>query len=233
MVNTRIFSPRKASAVDIYWKYHHRYRYESIGFTCKLLFRVLEDTELGSASSRDIPRVEPTVGRHGWNLLFEMGFADIPYGKRWHAIDELEWGLRTIDATWIHDALFGDGSQSPGNLINKVDTVCLLFAAVGVPFEASRVEDKEDQLISHCVDGIYWKIYNYEWIGLNIRKACKCPLARDAEWKPREISDSEGEDDYDDDDDDDDEDDMDEDEDEDDMDEDENEDDMDGDVDIS
>ena len=183
---TRIFSPHRAAAVDIYWAYWDRPRSQSDEFHCRLFFRILENTDLTRASG-DYPRGIPTYGSHGWKRIFEMRLADVPPGPRWRPIWERHWALEAADVARIHDVLFGDASQYPANLIDKISTVHLFFAAVGLWFHVARSDSEDEQDKLEEASSIHWTLSdNMDWFGLNIRKICGFQLARDANYMPPE-----------------------------------------------
>lgn len=213
---TRIYSPTKPSAVDIFFTYHHRTRHYSVEFDCRIMYRIhdpisSEDLALPSRGSA------PRPGRGGWKLLFELGLADLP-GPKWRAVDQLQWGLRSEEVDKIRAALFGTGEESLAKDVDKVDTILLLMAAVGIPFGVARAPsegsegegDEEDGQDPGGVATIHWELDQDHWIALNIRKVCGVPLPKDANYKPRSAYDEddeypdEDEDDEDEDDDDDD-----------------------------
>ncbi|KAH8100025.1 hypothetical protein BXZ70DRAFT_200352 [Cristinia sonorae] len=187
-VMTRIYSPTKPSSVDVYWAYHHRTRWESVEFDCRLMYRVHDPVP---SSDLGLPRggTAPRVGREGWKLFFELGLADLPPGRRWKPIDQMEWGLKEADAKRIHEALFDTEERSPLKTVDKVATMRMLLAAAGIPFGVARTEDGDDGQDPERIATVRWELDHDEWIALNIRKACGVSLQRDANYKPRSADD--------------------------------------------
>ncbi|THH31713.1 hypothetical protein EUX98_g2487 [Antrodiella citrinella] len=201
-VMTRIYSPTKPSAVDVYFAYHRVTHYESAEFDCRLMYRIhdpIPSTDLAMPH----PDIAPRPGFHGWRLVFEVGLADLPPGPAWRPIDQTLWGLQEPELNRIHAALF-DSERDLATGINKVDTLRLLMAAVGIPFSVARDEEGQDGQDAPEIGKIEWELDHEEWIALNIRKVCGIPLERDAQYKPRSLDDEYYDDGGEDDDDDDD-----------------------------
>lgn len=181
---TRIYSPTKPSAVDVYFTYHHITRSESVEFDCRLMYRIHDPV---SSKELDIPQpdIAPRPGYKDWKLVFELGLADLPPGPKWRPVDQTLWGLKEAEVSQLHTALFDSEDRSPVKEIDKVDTIRLLMATVGIPLGVARHEDEDDRQDPTEIATIQWEIDHYDWIALNIRKVCGVPLKKDAHYKPR------------------------------------------------
>lgn len=193
-VMSRIYSPTKPSAVDVYFVYHHVTHYESVEFDCRLMYRI-HDPVASDDLAMPHPDEAPRIGFQGWRRAFELGLADLPPGRKWKPVDQMHWGLKQEDIDKIHAALFDTEERSPLKGVSKVDTAKLLMAAVGVPFGVATTEDGSDGQDPMRMATIQWELDHEDWIALNIRKVCGVPLKRDANYKSRsEMEDDEDED---------------------------------------
>ncbi|GJE96589.1 hypothetical protein PsYK624_127880 [Phanerochaete sordida] len=179
---TRIYSPTRPAAVDVWFHYHHRTRWESVEFTCSLLFRVVNP--LTEAALPPIPDPVDSRGRvaRGWTRMFWMALDDCPPGRRWYAKSLREWGMRAAHVNRVHAALFGGGRAAAA--VDKVDAVRLLLASVGIAFYVAREDGEDDEQNIDRDKSITWECFEDKWIGLNIREACGVPLDDDADWEP-------------------------------------------------
>ena len=92
-------------------------------------------------------------------------------------------GMRASHVNKVHAALFGRRG-AVASAVDKVDTVRLMLASVGVPFGVARDEEDDDEVNPDRLQSITWECFEEEWIGLNIREACGVPLEKDADWTP-------------------------------------------------
>ncbi|GJE96588.1 hypothetical protein PsYK624_127870 [Phanerochaete sordida] len=199
-VFTRIYSPTRPAAVDVWLSYNHRSRYDYVEFTSSVLFRVVNPLTDGALPPTSDPLDRDGRVARGWTRAFSLSFDPFPPGRSWYMRVQRKWELSAAHATQVHAALFGQRGRFAG--VHKVDALRLLLAGVGLPFAVARAEGDRDAQ-NPGGHGITWKGLEEEWVGVNIRKACEVPLARDASWVPppdEEPSDDDMDDDDDDDD---------------------------------
>ncbi len=104
----------------------------------------------------------------GSNVLFKMALDSFPCGRRWYPSYLTGWGLTGPDVDAIHLALFGEGvAGSPGNVVDKVDTVRLLLTAVGIPFRVAREEGGADRQNPDRVGAVEREWDYDDWIGFS------------------------------------------------------------------
>lgn len=115
--------------------------------------------------------------------MFWMALEDNPPGRRWYAKSLREWAMRASHVNRVHSALFGQRGR-PATAVEKVGTVRLMLASVGIPFHVAREEDENDKQNPDRDRDITWEWDEDEWIGLDIRDACGVPLEKDANWVP-------------------------------------------------
>ncbi|PSR72953.1 hypothetical protein PHLCEN_2v11190 [Hermanssonia centrifuga] len=185
-VHSRIYSPTRPAAVDVSFTYWHKTRWESVEFNCEVRYSIINPIKKKGPSNL-------SNSMRGSNMLFKMALDSFPPGRRWYPSYITGWGLTGPDVDAIHLALFGPVGF-PGNVVDKVDTVRLLLAAVGIPFRVAREEGGADRQNPGRVGAVEWEWDYDDWIGFNIRKACGVPLQRDAGWRPKIINGSEYED---------------------------------------
>lgn len=175
-VYSRIHSPSKPTAVDISFIYHHRTHQNRVEFYCHVFFKIADPI---TSTKHDRPRTRT----QDWARLFEMGtYSDSDESaprRRWHPIIQTTWGLDAHQIDRIRAALFGDEATCPANAVDRVDTVRLLLASVGIPYRVARTEGEEDAQDSRCARAVSWEWEHDDWIGLNIRRACGMLLQRD------------------------------------------------------
>lgn len=151
-----------------------------VDFHCALLYRIVDCMDVSRSGGHDFSEGKPEAGRGKWCRIFDMGLEEMPPGRDWRCIHKLDWGLSERDAGRIHKTLFGEETLSPGNQISKIDTIRLLLAVVGVPFNVATHEDGRDSLNYQATPRVPWRFGSEDWIGVHIRKACGSPLAWDA-----------------------------------------------------
>lgn len=180
---TRIYSPTRPAAVDVWFHYHHRTRWESVEFTCSLLFRVTDPlTEAALPPTSDPLDYNGRITR-GWTRMFWMALDDSPPGRHWYAKPLRKWDMRAAHVNRIYAALFGR-SERLTSAIDKVDTIRLLLASVGITFYVAREEGESDVQDPDGDRRFSWECFEDDWLGLNIRDACGVPLDKDATWEP-------------------------------------------------
>ncbi|KAJ7737758.1 hypothetical protein B0H16DRAFT_1571727 [Mycena metata] len=183
-VFSRVYSPTKPTAVDVYLEYHYRTRYESVEFYCNVYYRLepINDTKLNLRMPLGPNKM------NGFYPVFEMGLADIPPGRRWRAIDERTFGISTTQTRALHSILFGDtsGSDSEG-LADKIsvrEMLELLLASVGISFYAASDPNDEDDQDEFIMGDLRWEGLegSERWLGRKIRSvAGDAPMNNDEE----------------------------------------------------
>lgn len=169
----------------------------------EVAYRIVDPTSTAPAQPA-IRRLSTGSLGGGWRSLFNLSLDPDPPGKRWYRLYVSAWDLTSVDVDKIQTTLFG--SNGP---LNKVQTIRLLLASVGILLRVGRTEDEDDNCNPERAGSIQWGWDYDDWIAFNIRKACGVPLQRDATWKPRQFQnlyddsdeDEDGEGEYDDDDD--------------------------------
>lgn len=176
---SRIHSATRPTAVDVSFMYRHRTHQNRVEFYCHVFFRVADPI---TSAKQDRPK----TSSQGWERLFEMGTYcdsdDNPPRRGWHPVVQTQWGLEARQLARIRNALFG-GACCPATDIDKVDTVRLLLASVGIPYHVARTEDDEDAQSPSLARAIFWEWEYDDWIGVNTRRVCGCTLGRDNDWK--------------------------------------------------
>ncbi|KAJ7034623.1 hypothetical protein C8F04DRAFT_1101599 [Mycena alexandri] len=156
-VFSRMYSPTKPTAVDVYMEYHYRTRYSSVEFYCNVYYRPesIKRTKLNLSTPQGPNKM------NGFYLVFEMGLADIPPGRRWRAIDERTFNISKAQAHTLHSILFGDTSGSePGGLADKIsvrEMLRLLLASVGISFYTASDPDDEDDKNGFTMGELRWE----------------------------------------------------------------------------
>ncbi|KAJ7636668.1 hypothetical protein FB45DRAFT_1001677 [Roridomyces roridus] len=203
---TRIYSPTRPAAVDVYLDYHHRTRYSSVEFFCNVYYRIQRTVSTTKLDARE-PRGPRKM--NGFRMLFELGLADLPPGNSWKAVDEREFGIKERDVCVIHELLFGlqeeaetkseaeededdEADTTPATKITMRNTLSLLLASVGISFYGEDLESGE-----LCWEGIEG---SERWLGKNIRRVVKAAAAlgasagEDSEDEDEELDEDEDED---------------------------------------
>lgn len=179
---SRIYSPTNPAAVDVYIEYHYRTRYSSVEFFCNLYYRVHNPV---AGPELDLSTPEGRRKMHRFRPLVQMGLADMPPGRRWHAVNERTFGISASQARTLHRVLFGTATKK--GLAGKIsvrETLRLLFASVGITLhvaEQTKGDDDRDK-----IEGgeLGWEGIedSARWLGRNIRSVADCPpMKRDAE----------------------------------------------------
>lgn len=145
-----------------------------------------------------------------------MGFADVPPGRRWRAVEERNFEISKGQVYALHTMMFGEPQKKKketesdegdvdidATSMAHVDMVRLMLASVGILLDVADAEDgedAEDALDSN--NGLTWEGLGGcdRWLGRNIRRVCGArPLEGDG--NDTDKDEDEGEDDEDDDDD--------------------------------
>jgi len=191
---SRIHSPTRPTAIDIYWEYHTRSHSSSVDFRCKFLYRVLDPMTFDNASVEGMEEMEPRVDKNGWKLLFDISLEDKPPGKYWYPVYKTKWGLSSKDADTIYTALFGSGGGEGEDeddwpsYIDDVNAIRLLLAAAGIHLHVARSEDDELGDRQDRSATFTWNFEQEGWIAKNIRSACGEPLLKDMTFQDKTYS---------------------------------------------
>ncbi|KAJ7148095.1 hypothetical protein C8R43DRAFT_1069157 [Mycena crocata] len=196
-VLSRIYSPTKPAAVDVYLEYHYRTRYSSVEFHCNMYYRThaaITDAKL------DLTQPRGSGKMNGFRTFFEMGLADVPPRRRWRAIDERDFGVLEPQARALHRILFGEpaGAESLAEQVSVRETLRLLLASVGIGFYAAENDEDSVNLDGFLMADLRWEGLDgsERWLGRNLRRVAGCaPLKEDGVDSPDEEDDDEENDD--------------------------------------
>ncbi|KAG6837580.1 hypothetical protein H0H93_006994 [Arthromyces matolae] len=157
---SRIYSPYRTGAVDVYLDYWYRTRYESVEFFCTVWYRPY--STVSQPLKRTVPQSEKKP--NGFKKLFQMGLKDMPPGRRWRAVEERTFDILEFDVSGLHRILFGEQLQEPteagynkdalSERFGKADMIELMLASVGISFRAAR--DKEE-IDSYDMGDMTWE----------------------------------------------------------------------------
>lgn len=162
--------------MDVYFTWRSHARYDNVDLTSEVLYRICYPI---STDKLDIPDKRIKAGTGGWKHLLSMSMKPGSRSREGERSYNATWSVKPTDVDKIHKTLF-----APNIDIEKLQTMRIILASVGILIRAARKANEED---GDSPDGLgkfgWWD--HHEWVATQLRKACGVSLKRDAPKKTK------------------------------------------------